>query len=78
MWDPSESPDPWVENHCLNAVVLKVDFRDFLGSFWGVSMDHYKSVTLTVYKWNHMNPDGSIWFHLYTVKVKGRSSNFKV
>ena len=31
-----------------------------------------KSVTLTVYKWNQMNPNGSIWFHLYTVRVKER------
>ena len=26
-------------------------------------------LSLTVYRWNQMNPLESIWFHLYTVKV---------
>ena len=29
-------------------------------------------LTLTVYKWNRMEPLWSIWFHLYTVKIKGQ------
>ena len=28
------------------------------------------SVTQRVYKWNQMDPNGSIWFHLYTLRVK--------
>ena len=40
-------------------------------------IDPYKSVTLTVYKWNQMDPNGSIWFHLYTVRVKGETMKFK-
>ena len=50
----------------LGEVVLKEDLRHSLGSFRGVYIDPYKSVTLTVYK------------HLYTVRVKGRPWNFKV
>ena len=34
-------------------------------------------LTLTVYKWNQMDPNGSIWFHLYAVRVKGRPLNLK-
>ena len=26
------------------------------------------SVTQTVYKWNQTNPNGSVWFHLYTLR----------
>ena len=28
------------------------------------------SVTQRVYKWNQMDPNGSIWFHLYSLRVK--------
>ena len=33
-------------------------------------MDPYRSVTLRVYKCNRMDPNGSIWFHLYTFQSK--------
>ena len=32
-------------------------------------MDTYKYVTQRVYEWNQMDPLGSIWFHLYTLRV---------
>ena len=54
-----------------NPVVPNVDFRETQGSFFGVNIDPYNCVTLTVYKWNQMDPNGSIWFHLYPVRVKG-------
>ena len=38
-------------------------------NFRGFSIDPYKSITLTVYNWNQVDPYGSIWFHLYTVRV---------
>jgi len=30
---------------------------------------HNRSVSLRAYKWNQMDPYGSVWFHLYTLRV---------
>ena len=35
-----------------------------------IRMDPYLFVTLRVYKWNQTDPNGSVWFHLYTLRVK--------
>ena len=42
------------------TVFLKVDSREYVGSFMGVWIDPHKFLTLTAYK------------HLYAVRVKGR------
>ena len=32
--------------------------------------------TLTAYKWNHLEPIGSIWFHLYTIELQTCKGHF--
>ena len=53
-------------------MVLKVDSRDSLGFFRVVYIDPYKSVTLSVYEWNQMDPNGIRLFPFHTLsEVRG-------
>ena len=66
-------------NPFLIAEFLKVDSRDPWVPL-GIQRYALQACNCTVYKWNQMDPDGSrtIWFHLYTVRVKRRPWNVRV